>query len=120
VWVDRELLVRVLENLIGNALKFSPLDAPVVVEWQDADHLSAVVRVRDTGSGVPDAYKAVVFDRFQVARHHDRSVRQTGLGLSFCRHALAAHGGTIWVEDNVPHGAVFAFTIPLALDNPAM
>jgi signal transduction histidine kinase len=71
------------------------------------------VEVRDTGPGIPDEYKERLFDRFtQVDGQHGRR-RGTGLGLTFCRLAVEAHGGRIWVENNPQGGAIFAFTLPV-------
>jgi signal transduction histidine kinase len=72
------------------------------------------VDVSDTGPGVPDEYKARLFDRFvQMEGAHGRR-RGTGLGLTYCRLTIEAHGGTIWIEDNPAGGAIFAFTLPVA------
>jgi PAS domain S-box-containing protein len=112
VVVDRGLIVRVVANLVSNAYKFSPPGAAVSLAAIELADDRVEVRVADRGPGVRDDLKEAIFDRFQVAHHPDRSVRQTG--LTFCRLAIEAHGGTIEVRDRERGGAVFAFTLPLA------
>jgi len=70
--------------------------------------------VEDTGPGVPDDHKTRLFDRFAQLDGQRGRRRGTGLGLAFCRLAVEAHGGQIWIEDSPQSGAVFAFTLPVA------
>ena len=117
--VDREQIERVLLNLVDNALKFTPAEGEVFIRAYVPDDESAPaefirVEVSDTGPGVPDEYKDRLFDRFVQVEDRRGRRRGTGLGLTFCRLAVEAHGGHIWVEDNPAGGAVFAFTLPVA------
>ncbi len=110
---DPELLRRVLQNLVDNALRHSPPGEPVRLE---ADAIDGLVRfrVRDCGPGIPLALRDRVFDKYvRVDKSHSagESVGK-GLGLAFCRIAVKAHGGRIWVEDNQPRGSVFTVQIP--------
>ena len=107
VELDRDLMLRVLTNLIENALRHAPEDSAITVTAQRKDSLR--LRVADHGPGIPPEQRESVFDRFVTAG----SCRNHGLGLAFCRVAVAAHGGRIWVEDNAP-GAVFCIEIPNA------
>jgi signal transduction histidine kinase len=111
---DPELLRRVLQNLVDNALRHSPSGAPVQIE---ADASNGVVRfrVRDRGPGIPAALRDRIFDKYvRIARTHGEGASiGKGLGLAFCRIAVEAHGGRIWVEDNEPHGSVFVVRIPI-------
>jgi signal transduction histidine kinase len=80
------------------------------------------VAVVDSGPGIPDDFKDRIFDRFTQIPGQKGRRRSAGLGLAFCRIAVEAHGGQIWVEDNPEGGSVFAFTLPpldakLRLDN---
>jgi PAS domain S-box-containing protein len=128
VEIDGEKIVRVLQNLLDNAIKFSPTqsvvtigaflaggsstapgDAPVHVPISGEDYL--VVWVQDRGPGIPPAYFQRIFEKFGQVR--GRKVRGTGLGLTFCRLAVEAHGGRIWVESVEGSGSVFAFTLPV-------
>jgi NtrC-family two-component system sensor histidine kinase KinB len=111
----------VLQNLIDNATKFSPQGGNVHVSGYLADETRLpaghapgrwlVVQVVDAGPGVPEAYRAVIFELFGQAPQGRG--RGSGLGLAFCKLAVAAHGGMIWVEDAPYGGALFRFTLPL-------
>jgi len=110
---DPELLRRVLQNLVDNALRHSPPGEPVRLEADATDGLVRF-RVRDCGPGIPLALRARVFDKYvRVDKSYSagESVGK-GLGLAFCRIAVEAHGGRIWVEDNQPRGSVFIVQIP--------
>lgn len=108
---DDELLRRVLVNLLGNAVKFSPEGSSIKIEAVRNGEL--VFKVSDTGAGIPDASKALVFEKFQQlgAQKSSRKI-STGLGLTFCKRAVEAHQGRIWVEDNPMGGASFVFALP--------
>ncbi len=113
VKADAHLLVQVVFNLIDNALKYSPAGSTIQILAKKRDH-QAIISVSDTGAGVSDAEKEKVFDKFYTG--HSRIAdnrRSLGLGLYLCKAIVEVHGGTIWVEDNHPHGAVFCFTLPL-------
>ena len=108
---DRELLRRVAENLIDNALRYAPGGSAVEVEVE-GDGGGAILSVIDRGPGVPPAHRERVFDRF-VQLDPDASYRASrGLGLAFCRVALEAHGGRIWVDDAPGGGARFRACFP--------
>ncbi|MBC7227351.1 MAG: GAF domain-containing protein [Thermoflexales bacterium] len=108
---DRNLLLRTLTNLLDNALKFTPSEGEVrvTVDRPSADVLQFAVS--DTGPGIPPGYQERIFDRF--ARLPNEKTRGTGIGLAFCKLAVEAHGGRIWVESRPGEGATFKFTIPL-------
>lgn len=96
--LDRELIGRVLANLIENAVRHSPEQARITVSVTSP----LVFRVSDAGPGVPAGQRETIFDRFVTGGTRANH----GLGLAFCRVAVAAHGGRIYVEDGHP-GAVF-------------
>jgi signal transduction histidine kinase len=110
---DRDLLRRVLENLLDNSLKYARSGTVVRLE-ACAGERGVEVRVRDQGPGIPEAYRARVFEKyFQLERdagEHRRVSR--GLGLAFCKLAVEAHGGRMWVEDNPPQGSTFCLELP--------
>lgn len=113
VRVDARLIVQVLVNLAGNAVKYTPPDAEICLSAErEGDRV--VISVADTGPGIPDEEKERVFEMFYVGKNRDTVGRKSlGLGLTLCRSIVQAHGGTIWVSDNDPHGAVFRFSLPL-------
>lgn len=104
--LDRDLIARVLANLLENAIRHAPEQSTVRVT---ARKLASAIelRVADTGPGVPPELREIVFERFASAGPRGNH----GLGLAFCRVAVAAHGGRIWVEDGAP-GAVFCVELP--------
>jgi signal transduction histidine kinase len=117
--IDTEKVERVLLNLVDNAIKFTPSGGRVTVNAYPPGEMGADtgfvrVEVRDTGPGVPDPHKERLFDRFAQLDGQRGHRRGTGLGLAFCRLAIEAHGGQIWIEDNPTGGAVFTFTLPVA------
>jgi CheY-like chemotaxis protein len=113
VFVDAGLIVRVLTNLLSNAIKHTPAGGTVTIEAADVAQSgdSTIVRVRDTGPGIPDADAAHVFDRFYQTEN-GRSRGGSGLGLAFCKLAIELHGGTIRVRPGGGPGAIIEFTIP--------
>lgn len=110
VRADPSLVVRVLENLVGNAVKFSPPGSGAIQVLARRDGTAVEVFVRDCGPGVEEKVRARVFEKFTVGNQPGRG---SGLGLAFCRLAVEAQGGRIWLEHPGP-GAVFAFSIPYA------
>jgi PAS domain S-box-containing protein len=125
---DSEKIVRVLQNLIDNAIKFSPTngvitlgacfyggrsslpaDLPLHPPIHEKDRL--IIWVQDRGPGIPRAYYERIFEKFGQVR--GGKVRGTGLGLTFCKLAVESHGGRIWVESEEGAGSVFAFTLPI-------
>lgn len=110
---DRQLLTRVLQNLVDNALKYSPDGSPCELEARnDGDHV--VFWVRDYGIGIPPDELPRIFDRFyQVDSSSTRTFRGAGLGLSLVRDLLDHLGGTIDVESTPGDGSKFTVTIPV-------
>jgi PAS domain S-box-containing protein len=114
--IEGEKIERVLLNLVDNALKFSPLSSTITISARQANSEMVRVAVIDNGPGVPDDQKGSVFERFRQASGGIKGNRSgTGLGLTFCRVAILAHGGDIWVEDNPTGGSMFIFTLPAAV-----
>ncbi len=110
---DREWTYRVLQNLIDNALKYSPAGGTIQVLASNSNGMVGV-RVIDEGPGVPEDYRERVFDKF--AQVPTTSRRGSGLGLAFCRLAIESHGGTIGVgaRDDGAEGSAFWLTLPTA------
>jgi two-component system phosphate regulon sensor histidine kinase PhoR len=110
---DRRRLAEVLQNLLDNAMQYTPPGGQIMV-GASADDAEVTFTVSDTGIGIPQADQSRIFERFyrvDVAR--SREVGGTGLGLSISKHLVEAHGGRIWVESEVGQGSQFHFTVPL-------
>ncbi len=110
--MDGKLIVRVLINLLENAIRHTPPDSAIdlTASCRD-DHLE--IAVSDCGPGIDDRIRQTIFDRFVTL---DQGItdgkRGIGLGLAICKAIVVAHGGAIWVEPNQPHGSRFVFTLP--------
>ena len=110
VLADRDRLLQILENLIGNALKFTGPGGRITV---GAEPLDREVRfwVADTGVGIPSEDLPRLFDRFWQGQAIDR--RGVGLGLAIVKLLVEAHGGRVRVESQLGRGSTFSFTIPM-------
>jgi len=110
--MDEQQVGRVLNNLLHNAVKFTPEGGIISVYAERLDGDDVKVCVADTGPGIPTAERARVFERFYK---HDRARSKggTGLGLAIARHIVEGHGGRIWVESEPGQGATFCFTLPV-------
>lgn len=113
IWSDAGLVQRVLDNLLTNAIKFTPRAGMVQLTASlDVHGTRLAIKVRDTGRGIPAHAQAQIFDRLGRASEDDRHTG-TGLGLYFCRLALEALSGTIDVYSEVGRGSTFTVTLPL-------
>ena len=111
-YMDVRLITQVLINLINNAVKYTPEGSEIRIRASDAGDFVSV-SVSDNGPGIPEEHKARIFDMFYVGEAAVGDGRRgLGLGLALCRSIVLAHGGSISVTDNEPHGAVFTFTLP--------
>ncbi len=107
---DRDRILQVFANVIGNALKFTPDLGTITVSYEVLDG-EVKLAVSDTGPGIPEAQRPRVFDRFW--RDRESTNAGTGLGLAICKGIIEQHGGRIWAEGREGAGAVFIFTLPL-------
>lgn len=107
---DPNLLRRVLENLLSNALKYSPPEEKVLVTVQ-IDEKNVLTRVVDRGPGIDPRYHSRIFQRF--FRADNPTKQSTGLGLTLCKLAVEKHGGTIGFDSAPGKGCEFCFTLPL-------
>ena len=116
--MDARLIVQVLINLIGNAVKYTPQGTDITVrvkkeKAENAERSQVIISVCDLGNGIPDDRKERVFDMFYTGSDQVADSRRSlGLGLGLCRSIINAPGGKIWISDNIPHGAVVTFTLP--------
>lgn len=113
---DKDKLRRTMVNLLGNALKFTSKEGSVTVaarQDEDGGKPVLVFSVTDTGEGIPKEAFGRIFEKFgQVEDRKAGRKNSTGLGLTFCKMVVEAHGGRIWVESELGVGSVFSFTIP--------
>lgn len=117
ILVDAPILCRVIDNLISNALKFSPAGSQVVLtleyilnEDNQDSNLQVRVSVADMGPGVSAEKQAVIFEKFEIGELA-QNVSQIGLGLAFCKMVLEAQGGSLMIQPNSPQGAIFIVEI---------
>jgi PAS domain S-box-containing protein len=111
VWADRDRVMQVFENLVGNALKFTAPGGRITIGAKPRDG-EVLFWVADTGTGVPAHEVEHLFERFWRARKADR--KGAGLGLAIVKGIVEAHGGRIWVETKIGAGTTFLFTVPTA------
>jgi PAS domain S-box-containing protein len=115
-WADRDKVIQVLMNLIGNALKFTPPRGKVTVAVMKNAAAWMQISVTDSGPGIPVEEVSNVFGRFyQIDRAGKQKTQGTGLGLAISKALVEMHGGKIWVESEVGKGSTFYFTLPAEL-----
>jgi signal transduction histidine kinase len=118
---DTARLERVVANLLGNAVKYSPDGGPIVVRMareEDSEGMAwAVLSVRDAGVGIPAADLPHVFDRFRRGGNV-AGIAGAGIGLTGVRQIVEQHGGTVAVESEVGRGSTFTVRLPLARTEP--
>jgi two-component system phosphate regulon sensor histidine kinase PhoR len=111
VHADKMGLTAIIQNLLENALKYSPENAPVELTAEQVGNKFRF-RVADQGQGIPDTEKKAVFDKFyRMGNEETRDTTGTGLGLYIVNQVLKAHDGSIQITDNLPHGTVFTIEI---------
>ena len=112
-YADSDMLRRVLINLLGNAIKFTRAGAITVSASLEPGGHAILVGVRDNGEGIPKEAFGHIFEKFgQVETREGGKKMSTGLGLTFCKLVVEAHGGRIWVESELGQGSTFFFTLP--------
>lgn len=114
--IDTDKLTQVIDNIISNALKYSPDGGNIRFGFTVHDNMLRVM-ISDDGMGIPKENVGRIFDRFyRVDRARARSMGGTGLGLAIAREMIEAHGGKIWAESEEGHGTTIFFTLPYELD----
>lgn len=109
---DQEILRRVLSNLLSNAVKYSPAGCRIRIEARPGNNGSVVLAVADSGKGIPPEEQEAIFQKYYQLPAH-RGMGGAGIGLAFCRMAVEAHGGEIWVESAPGQGSTFCCRLPL-------
>ena len=113
VKIDARLIVQVIINIVDNAIKYTPSGSEITI-YSKEENGKAVISISDNGKGISDEMKPHIFEMFYSgANKVADSRRSMGLGLALCKSIINSHGGEITVTDNVPHGCVFTFTLPL-------
>ncbi len=115
LYIDADMIERVVINLLDNAIKYSP-DYGIVTISSSASGKEVFIRVKDTGPGIPREAQKMIFDKFSRIKKENMP-RGVGLGLAFCKLAVDAHGGRIWIKSDDKNGSTF--TVALLVDAPA-
>lgn len=118
VWAEDEGLRTVLDNLIDNAIKYTPSGGRVIVRWH-VEGRRVVLEVEDTGIGIPQQHQSRIFERFfRVDKARSRELGGTGLGLSIVKHWVQVFGGSVEVSSELGHGSTFTVRVLVASDEP--
>jgi PAS domain S-box-containing protein len=115
--VDPNKIIQVLNNLIGNAIKFTPKNGSIAVEAvHDKQEGAVKVTVRDTGIGIPPEDLGKIFEKFyQAGKKDSEDVKGTGIGLAIVREIVELHKGKVWAESEKGMGSRFIFTLPIVI-----
>jgi len=112
---DVNLVGRVIANLLTNAFKYTPEGGTITTSLEVNPNTNMLtISVIDTGPGIPPEYQQSIFEKFTQVKGYEGKRRGTGLGLTFCKMVVEAHGGKIWVESEMGKGSKFSFTLPLS------
>ena len=114
--VDAAWIGKVLANLLGNAVKYSPPDQPIFLTAEPRGDMLAV-SVADRGAGIDTFEQQMIFDKFYRGQGQRQRISGTGMGLAIAKAIVEAHGGQISVTSQLGHGSVFTFTLPVAKAN---
>jgi two-component system sensor histidine kinase GlrK len=115
VKIDGERVGQVLENLLGNALKFTPKrgTVKVCISSQNGKKGYVEIAISDTGNGIHKENLESIFEKFKRIDSGKETVRGTGLGLSIVKYIIDAHGGKVWAQSKLGKGSTFFFTLPV-------
>jgi signal transduction histidine kinase len=114
---ENDIVERIFINLLTNAIKYTPNNGNITLSAQRIESAEKLIKVlvTDTGTGIAPEEAPLVFEKFkQLNARNSGNVRSTGLGLTYCKMAVEAHGGTIWTESKQGEGATFGFTLPVS------
>ena len=108
---DKRRIRQIMLNLISNAVKFTPEGAVRISARREDDAI--YLAVSDTGIGIPEDQREVIFETFRQAKHDLPETPGTGLGLPIARHFVEAHGGRMWFDSEVGEGTTFHILLPI-------
>jgi signal transduction histidine kinase len=117
VVVDSQKIRQVIRNVVGNAVKFSPIGGTIDVR-STCSREQVTVTISDQGPGVPETELERIFEKFVQSSATSTGAGGTGLGLSICREIIVGHAGRIWVENIPEGGSRFTFELPLSIESP--
>ncbi len=109
--LDRDRMLQVLRNIIGNAVKFTPEEGRIKIATRNLDH-GVEVSITDTGPGISSGDLITIFEKFQQKIDRKGSIEGTGLGLAIAKQIILHHGGKIWAESSLGQGSTFIFVLP--------
>jgi two-component system phosphate regulon sensor histidine kinase PhoR len=113
-WVDEEALTQILDNLVDNAVKYTPEGGLILISW-NAEEETVQFSVRDNGIGIPAQDLLRIFERFyRVDKARSRELGGTGLGLAIVKHMVQSQRGTITATSEIGKGTCFTITLPRA------
>jgi len=112
VFIDMDMIRRVLINLMENAIKYTPFEGKLKLS-AEADGEFVRISVQDNGPGIPESDRERIFDKFTRLKNSKNGPSGLGVGLAFCKLAVKGHGGKIWVESAPEKGSIFIFTLPV-------
>jgi two-component system, NtrC family, sensor histidine kinase KinB len=112
VSIDADMIRRVMINLMDNSVKYM-MDPGSITVTAKADPSEVTLSIQDTGPGIPATVQSRIFDKFVRGQREFAAPKGAGLGLAFCKLAVEAHGGRIWVDSQLGKGATFNFTLPI-------
>ncbi len=110
---------RAVDNLLSNALKYSPSGGLIELSLSRTARDTALIQVSDEGVGITDSDKNSIFEKFTICDHGSNRFQQTGVGLHFCQTVATSHGGSIRARDNRPRGTILELEIPCKAAAPA-
>jgi len=117
VWLDRDQIDQVLDNLVSNAIKYTLDGGRIEIAAHKPDSTSIAISVKDTGIGIPRKDLSRIFDRFyRVDKARSRNMGGTGLGLSIAREIVKAHGGTVTLDSELNEGTTVTVILPMLQD----
>ena len=118
VCMDEDMILRVVANLMENAIKYTPEGGTITLRAHVIED-EVYIGVRDDGPGIPTHMQEAIFDKFSRVKYQD-APKGIGLGLSFCKLAVEAHDGRIWVDSEAGEGSEFVFTLPVTREKLAV
>jgi len=114
ILVDASILIRILVNVLTNAIKFSPNNSCIIIETEEKEN-QCIIRIKDNGSGIPKGFEEKIFEKFMhISTGKKSSSHSSGIGLTFCKMSLNAMDGDIWVSETSDTGTSIAITIPIS------